>query len=339
MRVVIGVDGGGTNTRVALVAETGEVLGIGLAGPSNYDDVGVKVAQRNIGHAVQQAWQNARRKRRPADAAFLGMAGVVSDQDRQTIRTIAEHLRLAPSDLIGVDHDIRIALAGGLAGQEGIALIVGTGSSCYGRTADGRSWRAGGWGHLLDDYGSGYYLGLQAMVAAVRAADGRGQPTALLPLILQELQLNDINALMRRLYYENMTRAEIAALGPKVLEVIAQGDAVAEAILQRGVEELVLMVETVAAQLGFLSRPFRLTYTGSIAQSPIFQRYFRQAIQQRLPHCEVMEPQLPPVLGAALLALEMAGVSITPDLIATMRRSLASATATNRHGVHGAAKA
>jgi glucosamine kinase len=216
MRLVIGIDGGGTNTRAALAAETGEVLGIGLAGPSNYDDVGVAIARRNIGAAVRQAWQQAGRKRRPADAAFLGMAGVVSDDDRATIRQIAEQLRLAPPDRIGVDHDIRIALAGGLAGQPGIALIVGTGSSCYGRTADGRSWRAGGWGHLLDDFASGYYLGLQAMVAAVRAADGRSPQTRLLPLVMESLGLRDINELMRRLYYEGMSRAAIAALGPSL---------------------------------------------------------------------------------------------------------------------------
>ncbi len=321
MRLVIGIDGGGTNTRAALLAETGEVLGIGLAGPSNYDDVGVDIAQRNIGAAVRKAWQQAGRKGRPTDAAFLGMAGVVSDDDRATIRQMAEQLHLAPPDRIGVDHDIRIALAGGLAGQPGIALIVGTGSSCYGRTADGRYWRAGGWGHLLDDYGSGYYLGLQAMVAAVRAADGRGPQTRLLPLVMESLGLRDINELMRRLYYEGMSRAAIAAIGPKVLDIAAQGDLVAEAILQRGIEELLLMVKTVAKQLKFLPGSFRLTYTGGIAQSPIFQRHFRAALRHRLPTCQLVPPILPPVLGAALLALEILGVAITPHLIATMRQS------------------
>jgi N-acetylglucosamine kinase-like BadF-type ATPase len=321
MRLVIGIDGGGTNTRAALAAETGEVLGIGLAGPSNYDDVGVAIAQRNIGAAVRRAWQQAGRKRRPADAAFLGMAGVVSDDDRATIRQIAEQLRLAPPDRIGVDHDIRIALAGGLAGQPGIALIVGTGSSCYGRTADGRFWRAGGWGHLLDDFASGYYLGLQAMVAAVRAADGRGPQTRLLPLVMESLGLRDINELMRRLYYEGMSRAAIAALGPKVLDIAAQGDRVAKAILQRGIEELFLMVKTVAKQLNFLPGSFRLTYTGGIAQSPIFQRHFRAALRRCLPTCQLVPPILPPVLGAALLALELLGVAVTPQLVATMRQS------------------
>ncbi|MFA0750431.1 MAG: hypothetical protein SLRJCFUN_000834 [Candidatus Fervidibacter sp.] len=321
MRLVLGVDGGGTNTRAALVAETGEVLGIGLAGPSNYDDVGIAIAQRHIGAAVRQAWRQAGRKRRPADAAFLGMAGVVSDDDRATIRQMAERLQLAPPERIGVDHDIRIALAGGLAGQPGIALIVGTGSSCYGRTADGRSWRAGGWGHLLDDYGSGYYLGLQAMVAAVRAADGRGPKTQLLPLVMESLGLKDINELMRRLYYEGMSRAAIAALGPKVLDIAAQGDRVAREIVWHGIAELLLMVRTVAQRLNFLPGSFRLTYTGGIAQSPFFLRHFRMALHHSLPTCQLVPPLLPPVLGAALLALELLGVAITPKLVVTMRQS------------------
>ncbi|MFA0760580.1 MAG: hypothetical protein HZLCBSQH_000681 [Candidatus Fervidibacterota bacterium] len=84
------------------------------------------------------------------------------------------------------------------------------------------------------------------MVAAVRAADGRGLQTRLLPLVMESLGLEDINELMRRLYYEGMSRAAIAALGPKVLDIAAQGDRVAEAILQRGIEELLLMVKTVA---------------------------------------------------------------------------------------------
>ncbi len=137
MPLVIGVDGGGTRTRAALVTESGQILGLGTAGPSNYDDVGVAVAQSNIGLAVQRAWQQAGLSSRQGDAAFLGMAGVVSSADRATIYRMAAELALAPTPRIHVDHDIRIALAGGLAGQPGIALIVGTGSSCYGRRADG----------------------------------------------------------------------------------------------------------------------------------------------------------------------------------------------------------
>jgi len=94
------------------------------------------------------------------------MAGVVSDDDRTTIRQIAEQLRLAPPERIGVDHDIRIALAGGLAGQPGIALIVGTGSSCYGRTA--------GWA-LLAGRGMGAFVGrFRQRLLLGLASDGSG---------------------------------------------------------------------------------------------------------------------------------------------------------------------
>ncbi|MCS7222234.1 MAG: BadF/BadG/BcrA/BcrD ATPase family protein [Anaerolineae bacterium] len=324
MPLVIGVDGGGTRTRVALVDEHGRVLGLGTAGPSNYDDVGIAVTRDNIGLAVQRAWQQAGLSPCLGDAVFLGMAGVVSEADRATIRQIALELALAPAGQVHVDHDIRIALAGGLAGQPGIALIVGTGSSCYGRRADGRSWRAGGWGHLLDDLGSGYYLGVQAMVAAVRAADGRGPETALLPAVMGALKLEDIQGIMRRLYHQGLTRAEIAALAPLVLDAAASGDLIARQIIERGVDELALMVETVARQLDFLPGPVSVTVTGGLARSgPAYWDPLCAAIRRRIPTSQVVEPILPPVLGAALLALEALGIGLSPELIARLRAQAA----------------
>jgi N-acetylglucosamine kinase-like BadF-type ATPase len=320
MPLVLGVDGGGTRTRAALVSECGEVLGLGTAGPSNYDDVGIAVAQDHIGQAVRQAWQEAGLPPRPGDAVFLGMAGVVSAADRATIRQMAIELALAPVPQIHVDHDIRIALAGGLAGQPGIALIVGTGSSCYGRQADGRSWRAGGWGHLLDDGGSGYYLGMQAMIAAVRAADGRGASTALVPALLDILKLEDIQDLMRRLYHQGLARAEIAALAPLVLNAAADGDVIAQQIIEQGVDELALMVETVARRLDFWPGPVSVTVTGGLAHAgPAYRGPLYAAIRRRVPDSRLVEPILPPVLGAALLALEAIGVSPSPELIAKLR--------------------
>jgi N-acetylglucosamine kinase-like BadF-type ATPase len=108
------------------------------------------------------------------------MAGVVSPTDRAIMANIAQSLTLAPADRVGVDHDCRIALAGGLSGRPGMVQIAGTGSSTFGVNASGESWRAGGWGQLISDEGSGYWLGVQAMQTAVRAFDGRLPPTLLL---------------------------------------------------------------------------------------------------------------------------------------------------------------
>jgi N-acetylglucosamine kinase len=315
------VDGGGTHTRVALITEDGAILGTGVAGPSNYDDVGVNATKESIQGALREAWRQVGEPPRSCDAVFLGMAGVVSEIDRVTIRKIATELRIAPPLQIGVDHDIRISLAGSLAGAEGITLIVGTGSSCYGRRVNGRDWRAGGWAHLLDDLGSGYYLGLQAMIAAVRDMDGRGAPTALRSCVLAALKLPDMQDIMRRLYHDGMSRAEIAALAPLVIEVAATGDAVAHEIIRRGVDELVLMVKTVAEKLEFLPDKVLVSVTGGVAHSgPIYQEPLYAGIQRCLPTAQIVEPKLSPVFGAALLALESLGVKPTKNLIGLLQQ-------------------
>ena len=99
---VLGIDGGGTSTRAALVAFDGRVLAVGQSGTSNYDDVGVAVAQQNIDLAVAAAAHTAGVARSDCAAVFLGMAGVTSDTDRAHIRQIAHNLALAPDERIGV---------------------------------------------------------------------------------------------------------------------------------------------------------------------------------------------------------------------------------------------
>src|SRR6185369_4521071 len=167
-QVVIGVDGGGTRLRAALVTTEGRAIGYGEAGSGNYHDVGAGEVGANIRHAVSEAWLAAQQRARAAEAIFLGLGSVVTSADHEIIRNVVVNLGIVRESHIGIDHDLRVALAGGLGGRPGIVLIAGTGSSCYGRNERGQSWQAGGWGPLLDDLGSSHWLGLQAMVAAIR---------------------------------------------------------------------------------------------------------------------------------------------------------------------------
>lgn len=326
----LGIDGGGTRTRAALVNRQGQVLGLGEAGPSNIDDLGRQEAQRNIGRAVSACWQQAGLAPQPVRFAFFGMAGVVSEADRDVIRQVADELQVAVPGGVAVDHDIRIALAGGLAGEPGIVVIVGTGSSCYGRNPQGQDCRVGGWGHWLDDGGSGYFLGLQAMIAAVRSADGRlevagGQPSSLLPAVVQALQIESIDLIMHRLYYQNMSRSEIAALAPLVLQAAQQGDQAARDILQRGAEEVALMVQTASRRLNFPPAQLQVTLVGGLVESSAFYRaQLAAALQERLPGVQVVPPRLPPVLGAALLALQYAGEALDPQVLSNLSRGVKS---------------
>ena len=305
--IFAGVDGGATRTRVVLASDDGAILGAGLAGPANYDNVGIEEARSNIDCAFERAWKRTLLPREPAQAVFLGMAGVVSPKDRSTITSMALDISAASPPAIFVDHDIRIALAGGLAGREGAVLIVGTGCSCYGRRADGRSHRTG-WGYLLDDMGSGYYLGLQAMIALTRETDGRGKPTALSAAVRSALGFEQTDDIMRILYHDHLTVTQIASLAPFVLDAAGHGDDVALTILRTGAHELSRNVQSVADRLQFTRSPFFVTIVGGLGETPgIYRRLVCEAILREIPHCTIVEPLLPPVLGAVLLAMECSG--------------------------------
>ena len=317
-RIVIGVDGGGTSLRVALATTTGERVSIGLAGTGNFHDVGLDALCANLKLAHSRALARPEAPPRQADAIFLGLGSVATEEDRSAIRNVVNDLALAPEGRIGVDHDLRVAMAGCLAGQTGIVLITGTGTACYGRDELGRSWQAGGWGHLLDDPGSSYWLGLQAMIAAVRDYDGRGRPTSLRASIQEALNLKSIQQILRRVDLEGMTRNEIAALARLVTEAAMDEDAVAREIIDRGASELAAMVATVASKLGMSdpADPVPVSVTGGLTNAGrVFMDPLRSAIEKRLPQAALVEPKLPPVLGAVMLAIESLGLPITSKVI------------------------
>ncbi len=300
----LGIDGGGTRTRAAIIGPDRQLLGTGEGGPSNIDDVGEAAARDNIGDAVDAARDRAGLPRGSFEAAFLGMAGVTSERDRAVIRRIALSLSLAPQERIGVDHDCRIALAGGLSGRPGIVQIIGTGSSTYGRTADGTHCMAGGRGHLVSDEGSGYWYGLQAIRAAIRHHDGRGPQTVLLPQVLDALAITDIDGLMHRLYVIGVSRAEIASLAPLAIKAAEAGDAAAQAMFEIGARDLAECIAAVAHKLGFDAGPHELALTGGLSALEVARRPLIAAVNARLPECTPILGEQSPSIGAALLALE-----------------------------------
>jgi len=317
-RYVLGVDGGGTKTQALIVDEEGRVQGWGMGGPSNYDDVGLEKAKAGVEGAVHLARQQAALPETPFDSVFLGMAGVVSEKDRAVIRTIAQQLALANDQNIDVDHDCRIALAGGLSGRPGMVLIAGTGSSCYGQNAKGESWIAGGWGHLISDEGSSYWLGIQAMRCAAASYDGRLH-SVLKDLVQDHLQLTEMRDIMHRLYVTGMSRAEVASLAPLIIHAAREGDEVALDLLDRGASELAEIVNAVAAKLDFTDQKCELALVGGLFNAgDIVLLPLYDAIQKRLPDCQIVFAELPPASGAALLALKNLGISPTSIQIANL---------------------
>lgn len=263
--LVLGVDGGGTKTlawlAARLAAPSAPPLGIGQAGPGNPRSVGFEAAQANIAAAVAAAFEAAHLSPVCVGSACLGLAGAGRESEQVRVRDwalargLAQHVR--------VTHDAEIILAAGTSLGVGVALICGTGSFAWGRQAAGETARAGGWGYLLGDEGSGYHLALRGLQAAVRSADGRGPATALLERFQQRLDAAAPQDLIEAVYHPDMSRERLAELATIVFE-LAESDAVAASLVHEAAGELALMATTLVRRLRFPPGAYELALAGGV---------------------------------------------------------------------------
>ena len=319
--LVLGLDCGGTSTRAAIANAEGNVLGLALSGASNPNESAARNTVEHIQQAVNAALQQSSLKYSELSSLFVGMAGIGGEAEFAMAHSLLDSAGLDASLVPrGLDHDLRIALAGGLAGDPGICLIAGTGSSCYGRNAHGASWKAGGWGSLLDDGGSACGLGYAALRAAVRIADGRLPPSSLLSDVMTAWNLTVPREIVARVYRQGISKAEIAALAPLVINTWTSGDPLASEIVRDEIQQLIVMAEAVIKNLHMQS-PVICCTGGLIEKSSEYRIEVINQMQLRFPAMTVVTPVLPPVLGAVLLALKLARRNVSPSAIVRLKES------------------
>lgn len=254
---VIGIDAGGTKTICLLADEHGRIAGEGRGGGANLHAAG-ELGVEKVLHAVMEA-AIGDRPIVPA-AICLGIAGVDREDEMQTVRAIMRRIGYKSRTL--VVNDALIALVAGAGDAPAIVIIAGTGSIVYGRNAAGEAARAGGWGHMIGDEGSGYWIGREALSAVMRAGDGRGPATELADHILAHFEVTDMSRLPRIVYDREQPRMAVAALGPIVQRVAEAGDAVAMRILERAADEIVLAARSVATRLEMRGDAFTFHLAG-----------------------------------------------------------------------------
>lgn len=302
-----GVDIGGTSTRAVVADVAGSHIGWGHANGANPTHAGWEAAGCNIGIAVKAACALAGISSADIQSVFLGMAGVITPSDRRAAARLAGDWGLASGYQVSADHDIRIALEGGLSGRPGIALIAGTGSSCYGRNATGETWQSGGWDQLLDDLGSGYDLAQKGMAAACQSADGRVEPTRLQEKFFASLGARDVMEFSRKVHRPRMARYDIAALAPLVLDTAEQGDRRAEVIVHQCAESLASMVYAVAGKLFPDKAPEIVLIGSALEKSSFYHLKAEAAILALLPAAIIHFAELRPAVGAWSLAARQTG--------------------------------
>lgn len=313
MRYLLGIDGGGTQTRAVLVDEAGCLLGQSVGGPSNFHSVGLGMAVQNIKECVLQALADAFPTKMVDELHLaLGLAGVGRPRDHAEMLLMLHRELGALASELTLMTDAHIALRGALKGKDGIVVIAGTGAIALGAKKD-RVERAGGWGYLLDDRGSGYDLGRQAVTAALRAFDGRGPETVLGQLICEHVGIKLITDIITPIYQGDLDRTAIADFVPLLIVGAEAGDNVSREILREGGRELGCTARAVARRLE-LDGQFAVAGVGGVLSRKLPYLYpaFVEEIARDFPEAEIVEAAFEPVYGALILAAEQAGVATEP---------------------------
>lgn len=296
---VLGLDAGGTKTVCLLADEHGTILAEGRGPGANLHSAG----ELEVEKVLHEVMEDALGDRDIAPAAIcLGIAGVDREDEMRTVRAIMR--RIGHKSRVLVVNDALIALVAGAKDAPGIVIIAGTGSIVYGRNAGGEAARAGGWGHMVGDEGSGYWIGREAVAAVMRAADGRGPATRLSDAILEHFGVSDVSRLPRIVYDREVPRMSVATLGPIVETAASGGDAVAMRILERAVDELVLGALSVATRLEMRGDAFVFYLSGGVFRVvPSITTVLSRKLVEVAPRCQVQLLDEEPAVGAVWLAL------------------------------------
>ena len=308
MHHVIGIDAGGTKTHGLLADADGRVVAEAVGPAANISTGGELAVEKALHQVIDQLL--ASRDVAPA-AIAIGMAGAERPEDFAYVNAILH--RLARRTRTLVVNDALIALVAGAGDGPGVVLISGTGSIAYGRSRGNRSARAGGWGYVLADEGSGYWIGRQALTAVMREFDGRGPATALTPVILSHLGLAGAIEIGPRVYRGDLAVAAIAALAPLVGAAAAAGDAVAGAIMGGAAEELSRAAAAVIRALDMGTDEFPCLLSGGTLGLESLAADVARHVARAAPGARVRRLAEPPAAGAVRLALaELAGGASIP---------------------------
>lgn len=306
MRIVVGVDGGGSRTRAVVADETGTTVGTAEGGPSAVRPGDVERSAAAIATVVADALAAAEHGGTAPTVLSVGVAGVGREPERHALERALVARGLA--DEVVVQPDAVVALEDAFGDSAGILLIAGTGSIAYGRGPTGTVARCGGWGPVCGDEGSGAWIGRRALSVVTAAADGREPETALTGVVVTAAEVSSVEDLIG--WAASATPADLASLAPAVLQCADSGNARAVAIASFATEELVLHVVALARRLFTderASAPVALAGGLLARRSPLRTR-LEHRLKSAVPGAQLDPREIDPVRGAVRMALRTAGI-------------------------------
>ncbi|MFF2877903.1 N-acetylglucosamine kinase [Gottfriedia sp. NPDC057991] len=298
-RLIIGMDGGGTKTRVMVKERLdGETLFDQNFGMSNYNNIGVE-GLRPVFSEIYESLTSCFGERLRNAILVLGSAGVDRPKDIDIYLNALKESGFTCQ--LEVVNDAEIALVGGNGDRKDALMIAGTGSIVMGVDSKGNTIRSGGWGGLISDEGGGFQIGLHAIATVMNEYDKVIAPTSFTEKLLAHFKLNSPEDFMDLLYLEDTIPVDkVASCTPIILEAWVKGDEAARTIVEGELDKLVRLVIGISRQMGSIN--FRLSVAGSLlTKSTEYFDTLKEKLNVALPQVELSTPLYDPVFGAIII--------------------------------------
>ncbi|HEV7896473.1 MAG TPA: BadF/BadG/BcrA/BcrD ATPase family protein [Planosporangium sp.] len=306
--VMLAVDGGNSKTDVVLGTTAGEVLAFVRGPGSSPHSLGVPGSLQLLDKLITDArsaagWPPGGR----VDQVSVYIAGADLPVEVERLHAAVTSMGWARSCV--VDNDTFALMRAGTSMPDAIAVVCGAGINCVGRTADGRSARFLSLGEISGDWGGGQHLAELALWHAARGEDGRGRPTGLSAATALHFGRPTVESVSEGLHVGEIAMERISELSPVLFAVAAAGDAVAAEIVGRQVDEVLALHRVAADRLRLRDAPHAVVLGGGVlrARHPQLHAPVIAGIRTHAPRAEVTVVTDPPVVGAALLALDALG--------------------------------
>jgi N-acetylglucosamine kinase-like BadF-type ATPase len=312
---VLAIDGGNSKTAVLLVDAEGQVLAQVRGPGASPQNVGLQrsleVFDGLVREAARQAGLHPDEQIATHTAAYL--AGADLAREEQELQAEIERHGWSATSVVG--NDTFALLRAGTSDGVGVAVVCGAGINCVAVAKDGRTHRFPALGRISGDWGGGGHIGSEALWLAVRAEDGRGRPTALLPAVIAHFGTRTIAEAVERIHFGE-ANADEHSLCPLLFEVAAAGDEVAQEIVDRLVDEITVLTSVSLRRLDLLGEPVEIVLGGGVltGTGDIVVGAVRDRVATIAPLAEVRVVDLPPVVGAALLGLDAIGARPAAEL-------------------------
>ena len=304
--LVLAVDGGNFKTDLALLDASGVLLSLVRGGGSNPHSLGVEGCVEVLEELLERAIARAglgRREGPLASTAYLLLAGADEPEERAALRARIE--QRGWSERLVVENDTLALLRAGTERGWGIAVVCGAGINCLGRAPDAREARFLSLGEVSGDWGGGEDVGLAALAAAVRSADGRGPRTVLETAVPAHFGLSDPPALSRAVFLGEISQERLGELARVVLAVCDE-DPVAAGIIGRLADEVIAFARAALQRLGLTTADPDVVLGGGLLRAvpPSAVERIAQGVHEVAADARVLVAPSEPIVGAALLGLD-----------------------------------